>query len=161
MNKNTLWAVIAAIVIIIAGVWLFRGKTDTVTTGTDTTQGTAGTTSSPTPTTGTPSTTPTSSGATGGTTVPAPTTVNVTGGEFYFQPSTITVKKGQTVTIHFTNVSGSHNWVIDAFNARTPVIGAGKTADVTFIASKTGSFEYYCSVGNHRAMGMKGTLIVQ
>ncbi len=85
----------------------------------------------------------------------------VTGTSFAFTPKTITVKKGDTVRIVFTNAAGFHDWVIDEFNARTPQIGAGKTATVEFVASKIGSFEYYCSVGNHRAQGMVGTLVVQ
>jgi uncharacterized cupredoxin-like copper-binding protein len=32
---------------------------------------------------------------------------------------------------------------------------------VQFVADKTGTFEFYCSVGNHRQMGMVGTLVVQ
>ena len=30
-----------------------------------------------------------------------------------------------------------------------------------FTADKAGSFEYYCSVGEHKAMGMVGTLKVE
>ena len=72
----------------------------------------------------------------------------------------MTVKKGDTVRVTFTNNEGFHDWVLDEFSARTPQIGAGKNATVEFVASKTGTFEYYCSVGSHRKMGMKGTLTV-
>ena len=51
--------------------------------------------------------------------------------------------------------------VVDEFNAATDKISEGGTASVTFVANKKGSFEYYCSVGNHRAQGMVGTLIVE
>ncbi len=88
-------------------------------------------------------------------------TFNVSGGEYYFSPSTIQVNKGDTVKIVFTNKEGLHDLVIDAFNIRTPRIQAGSSATIQFVASKTGSFEYYCSVGNHRALGMKGTLTVK
>jgi len=37
----------------------------------------------------------------------------------------------------------------------------GTPTSVTFVADKTGTFEYYCSVGNHRAQGMVGKLIVE
>ena len=37
----------------------------------------------------------------------------------------------------------------------------GEEQTITFVADKTGGFEFYCSVGNHRAMGMVGTLIVR
>lgn len=84
----------------------------------------------------------------------------VSGEPFKFTPDAMTVKKGTTVKVTFTNKEGMHNWVLDEFNAKTNTIAAGKSETVTFVADKVGSFEYYCSVGNHRAMGMVGTLTV-
>lgn len=80
---------------------------------------------------------------------------------FRFSESEIRVKRGDRVRIVFTNVEGMHDWVIDEFNSRTDVISAGESQTVEFVADKAGTFEYYCSVGNHRAMGMKGSLIVE
>ncbi len=85
----------------------------------------------------------------------------VEGGKFYFKPNTITVKKGATVTIVFNNKEGLHDWVVDEFNARTKQIKDGETDKVTFVADKVGTFEYYCSVMQHRSMGMVGKLIVE
>lgn len=79
---------------------------------------------------------------------------------FKYLPANLTAKKGQTVRITFVNDAGTHDWNLDDFNAHTKQIGAGKTETIEFVASKAGSFEYYCSVGNHRAMGMVGTLTV-
>lgn len=87
--------------------------------------------------------------------------ITVEGGAFYFKPSTIKVKKGQKVTIEFKNAGGSHDFTIDELNVKTKTIGSGETAKVEFTANKAGSFEFYCSVGNHRQMGMKGTLTVE
>lgn len=87
--------------------------------------------------------------------------IEVEAGSFYFKPSTITVKKGSQVKIVLNNKDGIHDFVLEEFNVKTPQITAGKTAEVEFTADKAGSFEYYCSVGNHRQMGMKGTLVVQ
>jgi plastocyanin len=84
----------------------------------------------------------------------------VTGSNFKFSPATMSVKKGDTVKITFINSGGMHDWVIDEFDARTSVIQDGAQETITFVADKTGSFEYYCSVGQHRANGMKGTLTV-
>lgn len=92
--------------------------------------------------------------------IPVVKTFNVTGSNFSFSPSTITVNKGDRVKIVF-NSQGTHDWVIDAFNARTSVLSAGQSQTIEFTADKTGSFEYYCSVGTHRQMGMKGTLTVK
>ncbi len=87
--------------------------------------------------------------------------INVKGSPFKFEPSEIRVKKGETVTIVFTNEKGMHDWVVDEFNARTKVINGGETDTVQLTPDKAGTFEFYCSVGNHRAMGMKGNLIVE
>jgi len=71
------------------------------------------------------------------------------------------VKKGDTVTIILTNSGGFHDWVVDEFAAATEKISTGDTTTVTFVADETGTFEYYCSVGNHRQQGMVGNLIVE
>lgn len=85
----------------------------------------------------------------------------VTGQNFLFSPSTLTVKKGDKVKIIFKSAGGFHDFRIDEFNAATKKINGGQEDTVEFIAAKTGSFEYYCSVGEHRKMGMKGTLVVE
>ncbi len=84
----------------------------------------------------------------------------VTGTNFAFAPSAMTVKKGDNVVITFKNGDGFHDFVIDELNVRTAQIQDGAQETVTFVADKAGTFEYYCSVGQHRAMGMKGTLTV-
>ncbi len=88
-------------------------------------------------------------------------TFNVDGTPFAFSVKEMKVKQGDTVKIVFTNKEGFHDWVIDEFNARTKQIAAGKSETIEFVADKKGTFEYYCSVGSHRAMGMKGNLIVE
>ena len=80
---------------------------------------------------------------------------------FIFSLSEIKVKKGDKVKIIFRNDKGIHDWVIDEFNVRTKVLQAGQSETIEFIADKTGTFEYYCSVNGHRQMGMKGNLIVE
>lgn len=87
--------------------------------------------------------------------------IAVEGGMFYFKPNEIKVKKGEKVTITFNNTEGVHDFVIDEFNVKTEKIDAGAKTTVEFTPDKTGSFEFYCSVGSHRQMGMKGTLIVE
>lgn len=85
----------------------------------------------------------------------------VEGKNFSFSPNKITVKKGQPVTIVFKNAGGIHDFTLDEFNAKTKQIKTGESEEVTFTPDKAGSFEFYCSVGNHRAMGMVGTLTVE
>jgi len=86
---------------------------------------------------------------------------NLKGVPFQFDTKEIRVKKGDTVTINFESSEGLHDWVVDEFNAATKQVTPGTPTSVTFVADKTGTFEYYCSVGNHRAQGMVGKLIVE
>ena len=94
------------------------------------------------------------------TTLPLQTIV-VTGADFTYNPKEIRVKQGDTVKIAFNSVGGLHDWIVDGFNARTARLQSGQSETIEFVASKTGTFEYYCSVGSHRQMGMVGKLIVE
>ena len=97
---------------------------------------------------------------------PALKTFSLTGDHFRFllagvESPDLRVSVGDRVRIEFTSEDGSHDWVIDEFNARTPLTAAGKSSSVEFIADFAGTFEYYCGVPGHRANGMKGSLIVE
>ena len=85
----------------------------------------------------------------------------VEGTPFAFSETEIKVKQGDTVKITFVNKQGMHDWVVDEFSARTKQLQAGSSETISFVADKAGTFEYYCSVGNHRQQGMKGSLIVE
>lgn len=85
----------------------------------------------------------------------------VTGANYEYSLSEIRVKKGDTVTINFESADGFHDWVVDEFSAATDRVQPGSQTSVTFVADKVGTFEYYCSVGSHRANGMVGKLIVE
>ena len=71
------------------------------------------------------------------------------------------VRQGDKVRIEFASTEGFHDWVLDEFNAATGKVGAGASTFVEFVADKKGTFEYYCSVGQHRANGMKGVFVVE
>ncbi len=86
--------------------------------------------------------------------------VDVTGRNFSFSTTSITVSEGDTVTINFQSEEGFHDRVVDEFDAKTDKVNPWTPTRVTFVADKAGSYEYYCSVGQHRANGMVGTLIV-
>ena len=85
----------------------------------------------------------------------------ITGSNFSFSDEEIRVNEGDTVRVTFVNSEGTHDWKLDEFGAATKVLNGGGQDTVEFVANKKGSFEYYCSVGTHRQMGMKGTLIVE
>ena len=88
-------------------------------------------------------------------------TFEVSAANFSYDVKEIKVKQGDKVKIVFTNKEGFHDWVIDEFSARTKQLAADKSETIEFVANKKGTFEYYCSVGSHRAMGMKGSLVVE
>ena len=85
----------------------------------------------------------------------------VTASNFKFDMAEIKVKAGDTVKITFKNAQGFHDLVIDEFNVATKQGNGPSEETVTFVADKLGTYEFYCSVGQHRAMGMKGNLIVE
>lgn len=84
----------------------------------------------------------------------------IDGSNFKFEPDQIKVNKGDTVKITFKDNDGTHNLVVDGYNVSTRILSEG-TDTIQFIADKAGTFEYYCSIGSHRDLGMKGTLTVQ
>lgn len=74
----------------------------------------------------------------------------------------IVVQQGDTVNVTLCVTGGTHDWVVDEFDAATAVISAGgECSTVEFVADQVGEFDYYCSVGNHRAEGMVGRFIVE
>lgn len=94
------------------------------------------------------------------------TTFYLTGDKFKFfmgeeENPTLRVRQGETVRIELRSIDMPHDFVVDELNVATEIFPAGQGGYVEFVADKVGTFEYYCSVGSHRAMGMKGTIIVE
>jgi plastocyanin len=87
--------------------------------------------------------------------------VSVTGKGFEFSVKEIRASVGDTVTVNFSSLQGFHDWTVDEFSAATSQVNAGESSSVTFVVDKAGEYEYYCSVGTHRQMGMVGKLIVE
>src|SRR3989344_1616334 len=85
-------------------------------------------------------------------TAPAVKEFTVSGKNFSFTPSLITVKQGDRVKITFQNSAGFHDFVIDEYGVATKQTQSPTIEVLEFTANKAGSFEYYCSVGTHRAM---------
>jgi nitrosocyanin len=156
-SKNVSPALILSVVVIVAviGFMMYRASTQTtnpqVEQETPATQPTTAMEASPT----TPETT-------GSAMMEAEVrTVNVEAGSFYFNPKEIRVKKGEKIKIVLTAKDMMHDFTIDELGVKSPVAKAGETVMVEFTADKTGTYEYYCSVGNHRQQGQVGTLIVE
>ena len=71
------------------------------------------------------------------------------------------VSQGDVVRVEYTTESGFHDFVIDAFGRTAVVQASDGTQVLEFVADQAGTFEYYCSVGSHRAQGMSGSFIVE
>lgn len=86
---------------------------------------------------------------------------NILGSNYMFSPGVMNAKKGETIRIVFHNIEGLHDFKIDELGVYTEFLEENGTQTVEFEASKVGAFEYYCSVSNHRAMGMVGKLNIE
>lgn len=87
--------------------------------------------------------------------------IEMEAGAFYYKPDSIRVKKGQKVQIVFKSVDMMHDFNVDELNIKSEVVKGGNSSTFEFVANEAGTFEYYCSVGQHRQQGQVGTLIVE
>jgi plastocyanin len=98
-------------------------------------------------------------------TVPGDQPVEVSATEYDFEPASIVVEKPSgPVKIDLTNDGAvAHDLhVRDGGEdlGGTPIFGPGQTKSAS-VELDPGSYEIYCSVGDHEALGMKGTLEVE
>lgn len=88
--------------------------------------------------------------------------IEVKGNEYSFSPKSIDLKAVETVNIKFTNAGNlPHNLVVSGLNAQTQVLNPGGEETIKVTAPKAGTYAFYCSVGNHRQLGMEGKLEVK
>ena len=81
--------------------------------------------------------------------------------EYSYSTEEISVKKGEKVKLTMVNNGRmSHDFVVDDTDIATSFVGPGKSVSVEFTIDEIGSYTFFCSVGNHRALGMEGTLEV-
>lgn len=84
-------------------------------------------------------------------------------GNFEFSVTEMTASPGDSLMIVLTNNDGFHDFVIDEFGVQSSVLETGETEILQIDIpedAQPGDYEYYCSVGNHREMGMVGTLTI-
>lgn len=89
--------------------------------------------------------------------------ITIVASEYKFEPSEIRVKKGETVKLTLKN-SGNmpHNWSVEKMmGASIDQVSAGQNGTITITPSQRGTFVTYCSIGQHRKLGMVGKLIVE
>jgi plastocyanin len=84
--------------------------------------------------------------------------------DYQFSQKTIMVEAGQKVTVKLKNINGFHDFVIDELKVASKQISVDQEDSVTFTVPESAagqSYEYYCSVGSHRELGMVGVLQVK
>ena len=87
--------------------------------------------------------------------------IDVEAGSFYYKPNVMKVKKGETVRMVMNSVSMMHDFNIDELGVKLPIVKDGDSGMIEFVAGEVGTFEYYCSVGQHRANGQVGMISVE
>ena len=104
-----------------------------------------------------------SSSSSGSSSSPGAGAVKISETEFKLDPADAKVGKTGKVTfkvrndgkiVHALEVEGPGD------EAETDSIDPGKSATLTVDLSKAGTYEMYCPIGNHKAMGMEGKVIV-
>ena len=92
---------------------------------------------------------------------------NIDAGNYYYAPSSLSVNVGDSVT--WTNDGGYHNVNFDintitgnSFNNPVSFISSPTASSLiyTYVFTVAGVYSYDCSVGNHAANGMIGTITV-
>jgi len=147
-NKPNVWMIgAAAVIILIGGAFFLTRSTSQTTTQTNTQE------SSPTQSTESPQSQNSSSSSV--------KEFTMTAKKFEFSPSTITVSEGDKVKLTINNVDETHGIAITELGVNQ-ILEPGTTTTVEFVASKKGTFRYFCSFfcgSGHREM--EGQIIVQ
>jgi plastocyanin len=90
-------------------------------------------------------------------------TIQVKETEYKLTPSSFKVSKPGTVTFEVTN-AGTMGHALEVegngVEEKTSTIPAGSSAKLTVDLSKNGTYEVYCPIDGHRAMGMEAKLVV-
>jgi uncharacterized cupredoxin-like copper-binding protein len=91
-------------------------------------------------------------------------TLKVSETEYKLDPSDPTVKPG-TVTFEVSNDGQVvHNLEVEGPSGEAELeqdLQAGQSAELTVDLNQPGKYEWYCPVGNHRELGMEGTITVK
>ena len=91
------------------------------------------------------------------------TTIQVKETEYHLAPSTIKVASTGTVTFDAKNAGQiGHALELEGngVEQKLGTISPGSSGKLTVKLSKKGTYELYCPIDNHRAMGMQATVVV-
>jgi heme/copper-type cytochrome/quinol oxidase subunit 2 len=80
-----------------------------------------------------------------GATTPTQRTFRIEASRFEYTPAILQVSQGDKVTIELVATDVVHGLSIDGYNLETTA-DPGKTASITFVADRAGSFRFHCTV---------------
>jgi plastocyanin len=87
--------------------------------------------------------------------------VDLTGNDNSFSLDEITVNQWDVVQINFSSTAWYHDWVIDGLISTPKVRPEDGVVSVVFAADIVWTYEYYCSIGQHRSLWMSWEFIIQ
>jgi uncharacterized cupredoxin-like copper-binding protein len=90
-------------------------------------------------------------------------TIQVKETEFHISPATIKIASTGTVTFDATNAGKiDHALELEGNGVEQKIgsISPGSSGKLTVMLSKKGTYQLYCPIDNHRAMGMQATVVV-
>jgi len=78
---------------------------------------------------------------------PAPQarTIEISARQFAYEPATVRVNRGDMLTFHLESLDAAHGLSVDGYDVNIQA-EPGKSASVTFVADKEGTFKFRCSV---------------
>lgn len=81
---------------------------------------------------------------------------------YEFSTELIEVEAGQKIRIKLMVESGMHDFVIDELDVQSQTLTQGneQVIEIDIPEDAEGDYEFYCSIENHRALGMEGVLRV-
>jgi len=97
--------------------------------------------------------------------VSADRTVTISGGPgIEYNTSEVNVEAGETVRFVYNHEGGRHDLLLEENGERvagTEVLTTeGDTDSFTYTFEEDGIYQFYCSVGTHRASGMEGDVVL-
>lgn len=82
--------------------------------------------------------------------------------DYHFLPAQLEVRQGDRVLVRFENRGTQrHEFELAGYDVEIRPIEPGALAEISFVADRSGRFEYACRVDDHDERGMKGVLIVR
>jgi cytochrome c oxidase subunit 2 len=88
--------------------------------------------------------------------------IKITAKKFEYSPNKIRIKRGVPVILEFTSLDRVHGFTVPGLGGIHATIEPGKVTRVRILATKSGTYEFYCDIfcgDGHE--DMTGTIVVE